>query len=136
MTTTDTTRHAGNCRFAMPQVPHAFGEYLRRAPDPECPRCAARLAAMGWPRYVAGVHEARYDAERGLGGNAAPEVLDQRTTPARRDPIAALDRDDVEAAILTLRSNAADGRRNPGWNAQLERVADALAETLIDRGDA
>ena len=55
-----------------------------------------------------------------------------------RDSIAALGREDVEAAIAELRA-AADGDDDAdslAYSARLARVADALAEHLIDRHDA
>ncbi len=61
------------------------------------------------------------------------------TTNTDLDSIDALDRADVEAAIEGLRDRVAwAGGAGHGWvrTDALARVADALAEHLIDRGDA
>ncbi|MCR4339852.1 MAG: hypothetical protein NUW01_08200 [Gemmatimonadaceae bacterium] len=55
------------------------------------------------------------------------------------DAIAALDREDVERAIVTLRVRAGALSVRRSWNLTAEacaRVADALAEHLRERGDA
>ena len=76
--------------------------------------------------------EWRQEGDRLMTANAQTDL----------DSIAALDREDVEAAIRDLRraqrewSGAGAQRAQLQIAARLARVADALAEHLIDRGDA
>jgi len=52
------------------------------------------------------------------------------------DPLAALDRADVEEAVKSLRYDIGEASPSAArWAAALARVADALAESLIDRKD-